>query len=576
MALDPRGWESTSATWLRSACTVLAAALALQLPAELISPLVRVGPLGVTNVEATGYLLLLAWLAAIATRALPRPRLHGWVLVAIGIFLAGAAIAAGLALYDRATAGKVLARMVVALAIGLAAASLVSSGGRRWQIVAAAGLAGALFSAVTGLIEFTTGWTVLGRFFALFRVAPISIGGFGTRATGTLLHPNLAGWYWGVCAIAAIGGALYQRGLVRIGLVGAGLVLYVALVLTLSRGALLGILAAGIVLAILLVRGHGRRFLPAATLIVAPLPVIVVLLSVFSPLIAARLRTETDIEWYHFAVAAPPSMVSTAATLTIPVTVTNDGPIVWPSSGTGSVLVSYHVRKTNGTYYDYDGISTELPRSLPPHGSVTVDAHVLVTGRLTEAVIEWDLRQRGATWFSLRLPATLSTTRVQVQHALTEPTKPVEPPPNAAAQQLLRSQSFGRGDLWRIAVEMIKARPIFGIGLDNFRLGYGDWRGLSTWDTTINTNNMYLELLVSVGLFALPLAAVGAAALLRLLRTVRRSNGPEALWLVTLVALLVHGLLDSFVLFSTALYLGAFAMAGGSLRQRITNHRADS
>jgi hypothetical protein len=87
---------------------------------------------------------------------------------------------------------------------------------------------------------------------------------------------------------------------------------------------------------------------------------------------------------------------------------------------------------------------------------------------------------------------------------------------------------------------------------------------------------MYLELLVSVGLFALPLAAVGAAALLRLLRTVRRSNGPEALWLVTLVALLVHGLLDSFVLFSTALYLGAFAMAGGSLRQRITNHRADS
>jgi hypothetical protein len=564
---------SLSPERLRAACTWLAAALAFQLPAELTTPLLRIGPISISNIEATGYLLLLAWLAAIASRALPRPRLPTWAVVAIGVFLVGGAISAAVALYDPGAAAKAMVRLAVALAIGMAAASVVLSGEGRWRWVAVAGLVGAVVSAVAGLIEYVTGWQALGGVFQLFRDAPISIGGFGTRATGTLLHPNLAGWYWGIAAVAAISAALLRQGVARIVLLLAGALLLLAVVLTLSRGALIGIFVATLVASVLIARARGRWLSPASLALVLPLPVIALAGAVASPLIATRLTSETDIEWYRFSVSAPATVASETGELTIPIEVTNRSPIAWPPSGPGSVVVSYHVLRPGGTYSDYEGRSTRLVDVLDPGETVAVDARVAISGGLSEALVEWDLRQVGATWFSLRLPAALSETHVEIAEPGAEPAEAGEPPPDESELELLRSQSLGRSRLWTIAMEMIVTRPIIGIGFDNFRHGYGEWRGMGAWDTTVNTNNLYLEMLVGVGVIALALASVVVAAGIRLLRAAPFTRpGPQALWLVTLVALLVHGVLDSFVVFSTALYLTAFAVMGGLMTRKPGDH----
>jgi hypothetical protein len=560
---------SLSAGWLRTACTFLAAALALQLPAELTNPLLRIGPISISNVEATGYLLLLAWLVAIASGALPRPWLPLWSVACIGIFLIGAGITAALALYDPGAAAKAVIRVAVALLIGLAAANVVLSREDRWRVVAIAGLTGAVMSASLGVAEYMTGWQVLGWLFELFRDAPISIGGFGTRATGTLLHPNLAGWYWGIAGVIAMTTALRRRDMVRLALLACAGLLLLAVVLTLSRGAMIGIIAATVVAAVLIARERRRWLTPASAALLLPLPLIAIAAAVMSPLIATRLTSETDIEWYRFAVAAPAAAESQDGQLTIPIVISNEGPIAWPARGTGRVVVSYHVRRPDGTYSDFDGVATRLEHTLGPGDTVALDARVTISGRLARALIEWDLRQVGATWFSLRLPATLTATQVDVARPEDESAEAGDPAPDESELELLRSQSLGRSRLWAIAGEMIAARPIIGIGFDNFRHGYGAWRGMGAWDTTVNTNNLYLEMLVGVGIFAVPLGLLVLVAMIGLARAGPFVNAsPRGLWLLALVALAVHGMLDSFVVFSTALYLTSFAVMGGLATRR--------
>ncbi len=555
---------------LVTACVLLAAALAFQLPAELIEPILRVGPIGITNVEATGYLLVVVWLVTIASGRLPVPPVSRWVIAMLVLLLIGALVTSWFALYDRPAALKAATRFGGALVVGLAVASIVLSQTSRWRTVAVTGLAGATLSAVLGIVEFTVGWERLGWFFDEFREAPISLGGFATRATGTLLHPNLAAWFWGVSSIGALSAAATTRGRARAILLVAGGVLVLAVVLALSRGGLIGVTAASFAAAVVLWRSGRARLRTVLLIVVMPLPAIALLASVLSPLVATRLVSETDIEWYRFRTDVPSSIESEAGTESVPVEVTNLGPIVWPAEGDGRVVVSYHVRGPDGEFEDYTGEMTELPESVEPGETVEVAADVVVAGGLAEALLEWDLLQVGGSWFSLRLPAELSETDVRIASPDEDaPPGGVDDAPTEEERQLLASMAFGRGELWAIAAELLAERPLLGIGFDNFRLGYGTERGLSEWDDSLTSHNILLEMTLSLGVFVIAVVALGIGALARLMRGAGAGpERPELFLFVVLVALAVHGMLDAFLLFSTAMYLtGTALMAGLTGRQ---------
>src|SRR5690606_21128605 len=111
----------------------------------------------------------------------------------------------------------------------------------------------------------------------------------------------------------------------------------------------------------------------------------------------------------------------------------------------------------------------------------------------------------------------------------------------------------GRLTLWRTAGQLWWARPLAGVGLDNFRLLYGRPLGAESWNTTIHTNNWYVETLVSSGLLgSLPFFLLLALLVVDIVRVLR---GPAATaWQAAvaagLLAYLIHGFLDYFLLFN--------------------------
>ena len=559
---------TSPARWLITANVALAAALALQLPAELIRPLVKVGPIGVSNIEATGYLLVAAWVPAVIVGVLPRVRLPIWVIASLAVIVVGAILSSAYALFDQGAAVKAALRIAGALVVGTAAASIILSSPARWRIIASAGLAGAAASALLGIAEFAVGWDGLRWLFGQFREAPISLGGFATRATGTLLHPNVAAWYWGSVGVAALAGAVLLRGRRRLALLIIGAVLMLATVLTLSRGGLIGVSLGSLVAAFLLWQFGSLRASTAIAAVVLPLSVIAIGASLASPLVSTRLISETDIEWYEFRIDAPSRIASEDGTDRVQITVTNLGPIGWPDEGNGEVVVSYHLKGLDGRNLDYVGAITPLPRDVGPGESVEVNAAIEVESTAAEAVIEWDLLQIGGSWFSQRLPANLSTSRIHIANPRQQTDRgSVDLPPSRDDVELRVSQAFGRRLLWPIAFEMIAARPLIGIGLDNYRHGYGEWRGLSRWDDTVNTNNLYLELFVGMGVFAVVMFGLALAAAARLAHRARAVlAGPALPWLVALVAFGAHGMLDAFLLYSTALYFVGTVIAGGLIQ----------
>ncbi len=502
-------------------------------------------------------MLIILWLASLirGDLAVSRPSRLG---MAVGILLVGGLLVTSvLAMYDPQLSVKVSLRLLGAALVGAAlAAEWRFPQARRWLV--GVGLAAAVVSAVLGIIEFADGWATLGPFFELFRSAPVAIGGLSFRATGPLLHPNLAGWYWGACGILALALAIRSSGRVRLLAAVSAFVLLVATTLALSRGALVATETAAFVSVVAV--PEIRRRPPHAGLVLAALPCIVLVSALLSPVVAARLTAETVDEWYQVTISAPDRVEVSATSTTVPVKVRNEGPLTWRAQGVGSPKLSYHLYDAQGRLVTYDGPRTALPTDLAPGATLPIAARVDAPAAAGTYLLEWDLVLEGSGWFQelsgTEAPPSTST----VDFRIASPAAPPGtggPPEGQQTQDLARSRALTRGDLWSIAFGYMAERPLIGIGPDNFRIGYGERIGLTAWDQDFNATNLYLEVLTGSGLviglaFFIWLFSV-AARHLRSAATLGR--GGSIIAVIILASLFAHGLFDSFLTFSTAMYL---------------------
>jgi hypothetical protein len=421
-----------------------------------------------------------------------------------------------------------------------------------WAIVLGAGA-----SALLGLGE-ALGWPVLQPLLQAFKVAPTRVGG-ELRVSASFQYATIAAMYFEMVAPLAIVLAARARSR-RVALLAIVIAMLCTanVVLSLTRA---GMLTLAIVFGVLLVvawrRPEWRRLLGPTAVSAAVLIGGVVVLFVRNPVFDMRLVTESDAEWYGAAYSAPARLeLGSGQQVRVDLDVRNEGRITWSSAEQHPFALGYRWLTADGTsVLDVPPGEVALPRDVAPGETLHLQPLVQVPNLPAGAYrIDWGMLQRDVVQFYERGWADAQT-QVQVNQPAGGESRPVAMPATVPRDDDEAPWVVGRLDLWAAAVRLIEAHPLLGVGPDNFRHLYGAELGLETWDERVQANNVYLEMLVDVGVVGL-LAFVWlfVAPIRVLVARLRVETGPNSYVLLGaglgVLAFLVHGLLDSFLAFT--------------------------
>lgn len=558
----PRNNETRQLHQVALAFTAL---LALSLPFELV--LLQAGPVRLSNLE-----LLLGVVAALVALLVWRERRWqqpGWLRIPrswlwLGAIFAGAVIlSAVLAPEFRFNALKATLRLFSGMTLALLIPQLVFD--RRdllWVVVPL--LVGGLTAAILGLVEMINGQTIPAL--DLFRESITAVGPF-LRLTGPFSHANQAAMFLEgtLPLLVALSLILWQRNLWAGLATVAAVALYLqAAVLTYSRASIATILlSSAFVAGILWWRRNGlgrwRRAWPWAGVSLSILFLIALNLWL-SPVMRLRVSSEGDADWYNLSFDVPQELQLEAGhTLTTTVTVHNEGLLTWADRGPNLVWLGAHWFLENGSESLGFVPRWSLPEPVGPGESITLDVPIRAPQEPGNYRLQWDMVHEDVTWFSAK-SGVFANTEIVVRPA-------EQPPPPTTAEEAMIDMALsqvveapadmapipGRRTLWRIALNRFLERPLLGIGLDNYRLVYGEELGHETWNMSIHTNNWYVEVLVSLGLLGtLPFLIWVVSFIAYIIRTLRdpRSSIWQAAIAVGVIAFFGHGLLDYFILFN--------------------------
>jgi hypothetical protein len=539
----------------RVGCLLLMA-VAFALPFELDTPLFSLGPIHVTNLELTlGAFLLTSTALLVSGRLSFSPlsrQLPGgwpWLAAAFVFALAVAAwLAPGLNLVAWKAGGRTLS--------GLALAALIPVVIRRRSQAAAVLLAlliAGIVSATFGLVELTQAAPL--EWLGGFRPQPSLVGPF-VRLTGTLDYANQAAMYIGATLPLLAAGLLLPRPQRKLGLMAIlGLVLAGYLqagLLTYSRALPITVLGSFLAISVWMWRSMlaVRPDQAARVWIVVPMLCLALVAAnaLLNPVFLLRMTSASESDWYRWDMQLPgDTTIEPEQTLTVDIRLHNLGVFTW--SGTGTQRFQLVARWFAND--DAESVVQEqrwpLPAILAPGEHDLVSVELSAPANTGDYFIVWDVVHEGVSSLSYKTGQHFAS-RVTVTGAGGETE---EPPPLPAASAVVYAPD--RLALWSVAGRLIAEYPWTGIGLDTFRLRYGRYLGWSEWNTTIHSNSLYLETMVSLGfLGALPFFAWLAILLVDIARTLRRTQFE---WLnlalgTSLLAFMVHGVLDYFLLFN--------------------------
>lgn len=562
------------AGWLDQAAFVALALLALGFAFEWIRPVVVLrGGLALTGVELVLFTGLGLWAAARAA-GWRRPQSPPGLALPALLWLIVLTMSSLLAPDHRADALKYTARTATGLLAGWAVYDIVVSSHQErrrrrllLRLLAIAGVAVTLL----GLAELVQ-WEPALRWLAGFKKAPTRVGDL-LRISATLGYATVAAMVLELTLPLLLAWLLMARRAWQRAVLAIAVTAQIAvLVLTLTRGGVLALFAGLAVMAGLAWR-RGLRTVAAGSLAAALLLVgWVGVLLVVNPLAGLRLKSESEVGWYQATYRAPPEASAQAGDwLAVSVEVANAGVRAWVVGGPQPFVLSYHIRQHDGRLIEYDGVRTPLPHRVAPGERLSLQAVVRAPDATGEYLLEWDMLQEDVTWFSAKGNASAATRLTVVPHSGGGGGQAPQP---SGSQAALRIPPAGRLQLWRTALRMALARPLLGVGPDNFRLVYGDYAGVSVWDSTVHANNLYLEWLADTGLVGFAIFLwLNAALLAGVYRSLGRGNPCEpaeayVIWQVALLAALtawyIHGLLDSFYEFTPS-FVAFWIIAGLAL-----------
>lgn len=541
-----------------------AAALVLAAPFERLHPWITSPWQNLTNLEVVIAAAAVAWLAgAWLVGAWPRwntPLTLPWIAL-IGTLLLSALAAPA----HTANALRLVGRLSVAFAVVLLIANVVTSGARLLTLTALAMLSGTIVAALA-ILEYFQVAAVL-EWLKGFRPGLTMVGGH-LRVTSTLQYPTITSMYLEIVFALALGLLLAMVDRRRVwaaalAFMGLG-VIAEGTILTFTRAGVLTMVSSLLVVAVARYRRQGFdsgiRVLCGLGVLIAALLAI----SLSGENLLLRLTTDAQQDWYRAQYRVPSRLTLTPGALYwIEVTVVNTGRVTWYPDREPPFRLAYHwLDDAADQVIHYEGLRTEFPGAVPPGATVTVSARVQAPPRPGRYRLAWDVVHEDRLWFSTEnSPSAYTGVVVSGPPTMSGWLKPTPLP--------IPNFRIGRLAIWRLAARMIAARPLLGVGPDNFRLLYGQYAGLTRSDPRIHTNNLYLEFLVGGGL-------IGAAALLWLLWRATGMMREAARQIddvhrcgfsgiaAALVAVLLHGLVDSFVTF-TPTYLMIALIFGLSL-----------
>lgn len=524
------------------------AVLALLLPLEPLRPVGTLLGFQVSHLEIAAFALLGASAAGVTWK---RPSckipLLAPALLLLLTFVLSAAFAEGSSILP----WKFTLRMASAfIAFALTSKALAASS--RFDLLLLALAAAGAWTAVLALAE-AGPWSFDETLVAPFREHSFEVGGHH-RVAATFAYPNTAGGF----LVLALPPTLYffTRERARALFAIIALANFTAILLTYSRGALLGA-AAAIFSFWWMVRERSIVWLGAAFALVAACFLWI------DPSFRWRASSEGDRSWYQADISPLCSKLELepGELITTPVTIANVGRLTWGSNGARLFHLSYRwfrvAKDETLRPLLFEGEHTRIDEPLAPGGTRRVLATVRAPREPGNYVLIWDMVQEHTTWFSdkvgLGVPVNVAVGAVAAA-----------PSPQSAAIRLAiaeRSWRPGRAELWQIAIGLFLGHPLLGAGPDNFRWLYGPASGHAVWDTRVFSNSLYLELLATVGLvgFAAFALLVGSA----LAGLLRASSLVASALAASLSGFLVHGLFDYLLAF-TPIYLAVFLILGAS------------
>jgi O-antigen ligase/polysaccharide polymerase Wzy-like membrane protein len=471
------------------------AALIVFAPFEALRPLLRLPGQSLSTVEVALLGVLAAWTATLLrARALPvwRTQLTApWVALLIAML-----IAAAFAPAHRGNALAMVGRLTLAFAVYLLTVNAINSPARVKRTLIVAGVAAACLWPLIAL-EYA-GAPAVSNFLEQFRSQTATVGGH-VRAGGPFAYPTIASMYLEILFALILGLLVVSLSERRIGRALAACVVLAAagqaVVLTFTRAGLITLAAASAIVGYVAWRKRVESG-PAAIAAVLLLVGIQFPVARSFELIGLRLTSEGQLGWYRASFDAPADVALPAGGVTtIPISVTNTGRTTWDSEANPPFRLSYHWLFPDNRVVSWQGLRTNFPSPVPSGAAVALPVRVEAPMRSGEYRIMWDIERENSLWFSTEPGASMFVSRAKVTGPDVGPLGLVTsvPLPQPAAR-------LGRLALWRAAVRMFAERPITGVGPDNYRLLYGGYAGVGTFDTRVHTNNMYLEVLVSAGL----------------------------------------------------------------------------
>jgi hypothetical protein len=376
----------------------------------------------------------------------------------------------------------------------------------------------------------------------LFREEEFYVGS-AVRLAGSFEYPNTAAAFLAL-SLPLVWSMPKSRWL----WVAGSLSIWLALLLTYSRGAVIAVLS---MLLTWTIAGRSRSRLIIVALCVATFAAVFA----FSP----RLdRLQRQVPENVLAAEYQPEFNvlrhRPADTGNMTIVVKNIGSATWSPGETQPVSISYR-------WYDRERrervrvnqIHVQVPHPVLPNQSVILPVSFYTPNEPGHYLLVWEMARRGDGWFKTRglipgvVMADIQTTNepwygqgdVSQWHR----------PENATL--FLEYDAIERTDLWKAALSVALENPLLGVGPDNFRLLYGEQLGLAVWDTKIRSNNMYLELITGSGL-------VGLIAFVLMMASVRWSLSAFS---IALGIFLVHGLVDVFLM-TTPIYFAFWTLLG--------------